>query len=163
MRFCDDAKEQRGPKKENPRPTLTNRGRGTLRVSASCSDIAVCARGSIFLKGKNPSNRRGHPPNAIDRYKDLADQGKIRVETGTEGYPPDLFTLVKGVNIGAGSDTRIRFLRRIPIDPMTGRADWNLSAIQDDPGSTSWGGNNVFDVHTRSQATALDGTKYSEW
>jgi general secretion pathway protein G len=101
--------------------------------------------------------------NAIDRYKDLADQGKIRVEAGTEGYPPDLETLVKGVNIGAGSDTKIRFLRRIPIDPMTGRVDWNLNAIQDDPDSTSWGGKNVFDVHTRSQATALDGTKYSDW
>jgi|SRR5579859_7262359 len=101
--------------------------------------------------------------DAIDRYKDLADQGKIRIEAGTEGYPPDLETLVKGVNIGAGSDTKIRFLRRIPIDPMTGRPDWNLTAVQDDPDSTSWGGNNVFDVHTRSQATALDGTKYSEW
>lgn len=101
--------------------------------------------------------------NAIDRYKDLADQGKVRVEAGTEGYPPDLETLVKGVNIGAGSDTKIRFLRRIPIDPITGRPDWNLNAIQDDPDSTSWGGKNVFDVHTRSQATALDGTKYSEW
>lgn len=100
--------------------------------------------------------------DAIDRYKELADAGKIRVESGTEGYPPDLETLVKGVNLG-GSDTKIRFLRRIPIDPMTGRAEWNFNAIQDDPDSTSWGGNNVFDVHTKSQATALDGTKYSDW
>jgi len=101
--------------------------------------------------------------DAIDRYKDLADTGKIRIEAGTEGYPPDLETLVKGVNIGAGVDTRIRFLRRIPIDPMTGRTDWNLNAIQDDPDSTSWSGNNVFDVHTKSQARALDGTRYSDW
>lgn len=101
--------------------------------------------------------------DAIDRYKDLADQGKIRVEVGTEGYPPDLETLVKGVNIGAGAQERIRFLRRIPRDPMTGKFDWNLCAIQDDPVCTGWGGNNVFDVHSKSQATALDGTRYSDW
>lgn len=101
--------------------------------------------------------------SAIDRYKDLADQGKIRIEAGSEGYPPDLETLVKGVNIGAGVDRKIRFLRRIPKDPMTGRFEWRLRAIQDDPDSTSWGGHNVFDVHSNSQATALDGTKYSDW
>jgi general secretion pathway protein G len=100
---------------------------------------------------------------AIDRYKDLADQGKIRVATGTEGYPPDLETLVKGVNIGAGTDQKIRFLRRIPIDPMTGRPEWGLRAVQDDPDSTSWSEHNVFDVYSKSQATALDGTKYCEW
>src|SRR5579859_2813623 len=72
--------------------------------------------------------------SAIDRYKDLADQGKIRIEAGTEGFPPDLDILVNGVNIGAGTHEKIRFLRRIPVDPMTGRADWNLNAIQDDPG-----------------------------
>jgi general secretion pathway protein G len=101
--------------------------------------------------------------DAIDRYKDLADQGKIRVEAGTEGYPPDLETLVKGVNIGPGADKKIRFLRRIPKDPMTGRPEWGLRAIQDDPDSTSWSGHNVFDVYTKSQATALDGTRYSDW
>jgi general secretion pathway protein G len=101
--------------------------------------------------------------DAIDRYKDLADQGKIRVEAGAEGYPPDLETLVKGVNIGAGSDEKIRFLRRIPNDPMTGHPEWGLRAIQDDPDATSWGGHNVFDVHTNSQATALDGSRYSDW
>lgn len=101
--------------------------------------------------------------NAIDRYKDLSDRNLIRVEVGSEGYPPDLETLVKGVQLGAGNDRRIRFLRRIPIDPMTGRADWRLRAIQDDPDSTSWGGKNVFDVYSMSQGTALDGTKYSDW
>lgn len=101
--------------------------------------------------------------NAIDRYKDYADRNLIRVEVGSEGYPPDLEMLVKGVQIGAGSDRKVRFLRRIPVDPMTGRADWNLQSVQDDPDSTSWGGNNVFDVHSKSQGTALDGTKYADW
>ena len=101
--------------------------------------------------------------DAIDRYKDYSDRGLIRVEAGSEGYPPDLGTLIKGVNVGAGAEQKIRFLRRIPKDPMTGRAEWDLRAVQDDPDATSWGGNNVFDVHSKSQATALDGSKYSGW
>ena len=101
--------------------------------------------------------------DAIDHYKDYADRNLIRVEVGSEGYPPDLDTLVKPIQIGAGSDRKVRFLRRIPVDPMTGRAEWNLQSVQDDPDSTSWGGNNVFDVHSKSQGTALDGTKYADW
>ena len=100
--------------------------------------------------------------DAIDRYKDLADSNKIRVEVGSEGYPPDLETLVKGVKLGAGDDKKIRFLRRVPVDPMTGQADWGLRAVQDDADSTSWGGKNVFDVYSKSQATASDGTRYSD-
>ena len=99
--------------------------------------------------------------NAIDRYKDYADMHLIRVELGSEGYPPDLDTLVKGVPIGA--ERKIRFLRRIPVDPMSGRADWNLQSVQDDADSTSWGGSNVFDVHSKSQGTALDGSRYADW
>jgi general secretion pathway protein G len=101
--------------------------------------------------------------DAIDHYKDYADRNLIRVEVGSEGYPPDLETLVKGVRIGASSDRKVRFLRRIPVDPMTGRAEWNLQAVQDDPDSTSWGGKNVFDVHSKSTGTALDGTHYADW
>jgi general secretion pathway protein G len=101
--------------------------------------------------------------DAIDRYKDLADSNKIRVEVGTEGYPPDLETLVKGVKVGAGDDKKIRFLRRIPVDPMTGQADWGLRAVSDDPDSRSWAGKNVFDVYSKSQGTASDGTKYGDW
>ena len=101
--------------------------------------------------------------NAIDTYKDYADRNLIRVEVGSEGYPPDLEKLVKPIQIGAGSDRKVRFLRRIPIDPMTGRAEWNLQAVQDDPDFTSWGGKNVFDVHCKSQGTALDGTRYADW
>jgi general secretion pathway protein G len=101
--------------------------------------------------------------DAIDRYKDACDKNQIRTEIGSECYPPDLDTLVKGVQLGASSDKKIRFLRKVPIDPMTGRAEWGLRAVQDDPDSTSWGGKNVFDVYSKSTGTALDGTKYSDW
>jgi len=99
--------------------------------------------------------------DAIDRYKDAADRNQIRVEVGSEGYPPDLETLAKVVNLSG--DRKIRFLRKIPVDPMTGRAEWGLRAVQDDPDSTSWGGKNVFDVYSKSTGTALDGTRYSDW
>ncbi len=101
--------------------------------------------------------------DAIDRYKDAADKGQIRVEQDTDGYPPDLDTLVKGVQLASAGDKRVRFLRKIPVDPMTGRAEWGLRAVQDDPSSNSWGGKNVFDVYSMSQGTALDGTKYADW
>jgi general secretion pathway protein G len=100
---------------------------------------------------------------AIDRYKDAADQNQIHVEIGSEGYPPDLETLVNGVQLGSSGDKKIRFLRKIPVDPMTGHADWGLRAVQDDPDSTHWSGKSVFDVYSKSTDTALDGTKYSDW
>ena len=100
---------------------------------------------------------------AIDRYKDAADHQAIRVEIGAEGYPPDLETLVNGVKLGSSGDKKIVFLRKIPIDPMTGRADWGLRAVQDDPDSRNWGGKDVFDVYSQSTGTAMDGTKYSDW
>ena len=101
--------------------------------------------------------------DAIDRYKGYSDKGQIRVAVGSEGYPPDLETLVNGVTIGAGNDKKVRFLRKIPVDPMTGRADWGLRAVQDDPDSHSWGGSNVFDVYSKSTATATDNTQYADW
>ena len=101
--------------------------------------------------------------DAIDRYKDAADRNLIRVELGTEGYPPDLQTLVDGVNLAGGPGKKIRFLRKIPIDPMTGQTEWGLRCVQDDPDSRSWCGDNVFDVYSRSSGTALDGTRYSNW
>jgi general secretion pathway protein G len=102
---------------------------------------------------------------AIDRYKDYADRGMLRIEVGSEGYPPDLETLVKGVALGGAgaAGKNIRFLRKTPVDPMTGRAEWGLRAVQDDPDSNSWGGKNVFDVYSKSTGVALDGTKYSDW
>jgi general secretion pathway protein G len=101
--------------------------------------------------------------SAIDHYKDMSDMNYIRVKVGSEGYPPDLETLVKGVQVGGSDTNHVRFLRRIPVDPMTGRAEWNLQSVQDDPDSTTWGGDNVFDVHSKSQGTALDGTHYADW
>jgi general secretion pathway protein G len=82
---------------------------------------------------------------------------------GSEGYPPDLDTLVKGVEYGSGTQQKLRFLRRIPVDPMTGRAEWKTQSVQDDADSSGGSGNNVFDVHSKSQGIALDGTKYSDW
>jgi general secretion pathway protein G len=101
--------------------------------------------------------------NAIDRYKDLADRNQIRVKAGTDGYPPDLETLVEGVPLAGKPGERIRFLRKIPVDPMTGKKDWGLRCVQDEPDSTSWCGDDVFDVYTQSTGTGLDGTKYSSW
>ncbi len=98
--------------------------------------------------------------DAIDRYKDAADRGAFQIKAGTEGYPPDLDTLVKGVDIGP---KKLRFLRRIPVDPMTGNTDWGLRSMQDDPASDSWSGDDVFDVYTKSEGTGLDGTKYKDW
>lgn len=102
---------------------------------------------------------------AIDRYKTLADKGQIRVDPLTGGYPPDLETLVKGVPLvgAAGQSKNIRFLRRVPIDPITKQADWGLRSVEDDVDSSSWDGKNVFDVYSKSDATAMDGTKYSSW
>jgi general secretion pathway protein G len=97
---------------------------------------------------------------AIDAYKDAADKGGIMTKADSYNYPPDLETLVNGVDI---QDKKVKFLRRIPIDPMTGNPDWGLRSNQDDPDSDSFGGQNVFDVHTKSTDTALDGTKYSTW
>ena len=97
---------------------------------------------------------------AIDRYKDAADRNAFQIKVGTEGYPPDMDTLVKGVDV---QGKKLRFLRRIPVDPMTGNTDWGLRSMQDDPTSESWGGQNVFDVYSKSNGTGLDGTKYKDW
>jgi general secretion pathway protein G len=98
--------------------------------------------------------------DAIDRYKDAADRSAFQTKVGSEGYPPDLETLVTGVDVGG---KKLKFLRKIPIDPMTGQAEWGLRSMQDDATSDSWGGQNVFDVYTKSQGTALDDTKYKDW
>ncbi len=100
--------------------------------------------------------------NAIDEHKRLADQGMIQVELGTEGYPKTLESLVEGIEV-VGQLNKRKFLRRIPIDPMTGKAEWGLRSYQDEPDSFTWGGQNVWDVYSLSEATALDGTKYKDW
>jgi general secretion pathway protein G len=99
--------------------------------------------------------------DAIDRYKDHADRDFFQIKADSLGYPPDLETLVKGVEVRGG--VKMRYLRSIPIDPMTNSKDWGLRSCQDDPDSDSWGGQAVFDVYTKSQGTALDGSKYKDW
>jgi len=98
--------------------------------------------------------------DAIDHYKDAADRQAFMTKVDSYNYPPDLQTLVDGVDV---QGKKVRFLRRIPVDPMTGKDDWGMRAMQDDPTSDSWGGQNVFDVYSKSDGTALNGTKYNTW
>jgi general secretion pathway protein G len=98
--------------------------------------------------------------DAIDRYKDAADRGGFQTKVDSQNYPPDLDTLVKGVDV---QGKKLKFLRRIPIDPMTNSTEWGMRSMQDDADSDSWGGQNVYDVYTKSQGEALDGTKYKDW
>ena len=97
---------------------------------------------------------------AIDRYKDAADRGAFQTKVDSFNYPPDLQTLTQGVDV---QGKKVKFLRRVPIDPMTGKAEWGMRSMQDDPTSDSFGGQNLFDVYSKSDGTALDGTKYADW
>lgn len=207
----------------------TQRGMTLLELIIACAILLILATAAMPVARftvKRQKEAELHRDlreirDAIDRYKDTADHGRIRVEVGTEGYPPDLQTLVTGVDVvsqgttgaplgagigaglgtggaaggvGAGASTgfgatgfgatnpastfntlpgsgtgtlpisqHIRFLRQIPTDPMTGRAEWGLRAVQDDSDSTSWGGRDVFDVYSLSQGTGLDNKRYSDW
>jgi len=100
---------------------------------------------------------------AIDKYKEYSDRGLIQVKVGTEGYPENLDILVEGVQMAGTVDKKLKLLRRIPVDPMMNSTQWGLRAYQDDPKMNSWGGQNVFDIYTKSDGTALDGTKYKTW
>ena len=99
---------------------------------------------------------------AIDEYKRLSDQGMIPVKLGSEGYPPDLETLAEGVQL-VGQEIKRKFLRKLPMDPMTREEEWGLKSYQDDFDSTSWGGENVWDVYSLSESIGLDGTEYKDW
>jgi general secretion pathway protein G len=146
-------------------------GMTLIELIISCSILIILATAALPIARKSVIYPREaelrrelrEMRDSIDRYKDVADRNLVRVQVGSEGYPPDLETLVKGVEYGSGGQEKLRFLRKIPIDPMTGRAEWRLQSVQDEPDSTSWSGNNVFDVHSMSTDTALDGTKYSDW
>jgi general secretion pathway protein G len=98
--------------------------------------------------------------DAIDKYKDAADKNAFQIKVDSQGYPPDLQTLVDGVEV---QTKKVKFLRHIPVDPMTGKDDWGMRSMQDDPKSDSYGGQSVFDVYSKSTGTALDGTKYADW
>ena len=104
---------------------------------------------------------------AIDKYKDAVDNGligSIDIKVGSEGYPPDLDTLVEGVTVANdASGRKLKFLRRVPMDPLTHSTEWGLRSYGDKPDSTSWGGGNVYDVYTKAEGKALDGTKYRDW
>jgi general secretion pathway protein G len=101
--------------------------------------------------------------NAIDKYKQYSDNGVIRIQLGSEGYPPDLDTLVDGVPQIGQINKKLKFLRQVPIDPMTGKAEWGLRSFQDEPDSIAWGGQNIYDVHSLSGGRAIDGSYYKDW
>jgi len=146
-------------------------GMTLIELVVACSILIVLATAALPLARMTVVRRKEadlrydlrQMRDAIDRYKDASDRGLIPVKAGTEGYPPDLDTLYNGVTLTGAQARKIRFLREIPKDPMTGEKDWGLRSVQDDPDSTSWGGQDVFDVYSKSTSTALDGTKYSDW
>lgn len=146
-------------------------GMTLLELIIACSILIILATAALPLARMSVIRRKETElrydlrqiRNAIDRYKDAADKGLIQVKAGTEGYPPDLDTLYNGVELTGTQGRRMRFLREIYKDPMTGQKDWGMRSVQDDPDSTSWGGQDVFDVYSKSTGTALDGTKYSDW
>jgi general secretion pathway protein G len=134
----------------------------TVAILAILASAAVPVARLTVKREKERELRRDlwEMRNAIDHYKDAADRGSFQNKVDSEGYPPDLETLVNGVDV---QTKKVRFLRRIPVDPMTGHAEWGLRSMQDDSKSDSFGGQNVFDVYSKSPGTALDGTKYSDW
>jgi len=155
---------------KNANPTRWPRQRGLtlIELIVAITILAILTGAAIPLarvrikREKERDLRRAlwEIRDGIDRYKDAADRGAFQVKIGTEGYPPDLDTLVKGVDV-AGK--KVRFLRKVPVDPMTGKDDWGKRCVKDDPDSQSWCGDNVFDVYSQSTAMGLDGTKYGDW
>jgi general secretion pathway protein G len=147
------------------------KGHTLVELIATVTILSILAMGALPLarisvkRQKESELRRSlrEMREAIDRYKDAADRGFIEVKLGTDGYPPNLETLVKGVTQLNTTDKKLRFLRRVPIDPMMGKAEWGMRSSQDSPDSNSYGGQNVYDIYSKSAGLALDGSKYSEW
>ncbi|MGH9563409.1 MAG: type II secretion system protein, partial [Terracidiphilus sp.] len=133
-----------------------------LELMIACSILLVLSTVALPLERVTLARRREtelrydlrQMRDAIDRYKDASDKSLIKVAAGTEGYPPDLDTLVKGVKLSGAQEKQVRFLREVPVDPMTGSKDWGLRSVQDDPDTDNWGGQDVFDVYTKSTGTA---------
>ena len=182
---------------------ITQAGMTLLELIIACGILLVLSSAALPLARVTIKRQREaelrrelrEMRDSIDRYKNDADKNLIRTEVGSENYPPDLETLVAGVDISVGSaaqigvsaaalaaasgtakgaglssptsttelPSKVRYLRKIPVDPMTGKAEWGLRSIQDDPDSHSWGGHNVFDVYSLSTDTAMDGTNYGDW
>jgi general secretion pathway protein G len=158
--------------KKNGRPARSNRagerGLTLVELIVTVTILAILASAAIpvarfQVKRQNERILRYDlwmMRDAIDKYKDAADKNAFQIKLDSQGYPPDLETLVNGVDV---QGKKLRFLRHIPVDPMTGKAEWGLRSMQDDPKSDSWGGQNVFDVYSKSTGKALDGTKYADW
>ena len=146
----------------------SERGLTLVELIVAAAILAILASAAIPItrfEVKREKERELHYDlwmmrDAIDKYKDAADKGAIQTKVDSQNYPPDLETLVNGVDI---QGKKVKFLRHIPVDPMTGKTEWGLRSMQDDPKSDSYGGQSVFDVYSKSQGTALDGTKYSDW
>jgi len=147
------------------------RGFTVVELSVVCAMIAILTAMAIpvakySIKRQNEMELKYDLRllrDAIDKYKQYADTGQIQVQIGSEGYPPELKTLVDGVALVGQLNKKQKFLRRIPIDPMTKTAEWGQRSYQDEPDSTSWGGQNVYDVFSLSDARATDGTYYKDW
>ncbi len=156
-------------KSDCPRgPRAEERGLTLVELIVTCFILAILATAAVPLarfeiKRQNERQLRydlWEMRGAIDKYKDAADRGAFQTKVDSQNYPPDLETLVKGMDV---QGKKLRFLRKIPIDPMTKQAEWGVRSMQDDPETGSSGGQNVFDVFSKSTGTALDGTKYSTW
>ncbi|HEY6488183.1 MAG: type II secretion system protein [Terracidiphilus sp.] len=155
-------------KSEQPRRKRGERGLTLVELIVTVAILGILASAAVPVarfKVKRDRERELHRDlwemrDAIDHYKDAADRGAFQTKVDSQNYPPDLDTLVNGVDV---QGKKVRFLRRIPADPMTGKTDWGMRSMQDDPTSDSFGGQSVFDVYSKSQGTALDGTKYADW
>ena len=142
-----------------------------IELTAPIASLAILAGVSIPLARNSIKREREKELHqalremrtAIDKYKEASDLGRIEVPTDTEGYPQTLDQLVDGVQLIGQAGKNIKFLRKIPIDPMTNSTDWGMRSYQDEAAAQSWGGQNVFDVYTKSDGVAFDGTRYRDW
>ena len=156
------------PRRWRARRSASESGLTLVELIVTCAILAILASAAVPVtrfEVKRAKERELHYDlwqmrDAIDKYKDAADKGAFQTKVDSQNYPPDLDELVKGVDV---QGKKVKFLRRIPVDPMTGKAEWGLRSMQDDPDSDSYGGQSVFDVYSKSDGTALDGTKYKDW
>jgi general secretion pathway protein G len=153
------------------RPVQASRGFTVVELAVVATMVAILAAMAVpvaryTLKRQKELELRQalrQMRDAIDKYKQYSDSGMIQAQLGSEGFPPDLDTLVTGVQQIGQINKKVKLLRQIPLDPMTGKAEWALRSYQDEPDSMSWGGQNVWDVHSLSPGRAIDGSYYKDW